>query len=118
MKYSCFNETKRCYDVYEDARGRPMNADLPTPSVPASSGGIGAPARECGRTMPADARYVGTSPTALGIVVRCRQRALASVDAALGASGSGQGFPWGVAIAGLIFGWATAAAYQALTEVE
>lgn len=71
MRYSCFDATSGLYRVFEDDLQHPVNLDLPVPSMPAMINGIGAPAMDVGRALPRDAREVGTSWQALGVVVRC-----------------------------------------------
>lgn len=72
MKYSCFNDRLRLYEVFEDDRGHPMNGDLPVPMLGPDAGGIGVPATEAGRRLPGDAKRVGTSWHPRGLVVQCK----------------------------------------------
>ena len=54
MRYSRFDEKQGLYEVFGDELGRPLNADLPVPSLSADVNGIGVPARFAGRPLPAD----------------------------------------------------------------
>jgi hypothetical protein len=67
--YSAFDEASGYYRYYEDSRGHPVNADLPIPPIAPEAGRVGAPARECGRTLPLDARPIGTGWHARGLIV-------------------------------------------------
>jgi hypothetical protein len=69
MLYSRFDATRGLYDVFEDAVTRPVNADLPVPRLGAVVGGIGVPASEAGRPLPAGAKHVGESWHAKGLIV-------------------------------------------------
>lgn len=68
MIYSRFDEKDGLYDLFEDTEGRAVNSDLPVPVVGAPTNGIGAPATEVGRGIPASAKYVGRSWHARGMV--------------------------------------------------
>lgn len=78
MIYSCFNDALRRYEVFEDDLGRPMNADLPTPTLPPMIAGVGVPAIDAGRKLPPNARRVGDSWHARGVVVRCDNASVGS----------------------------------------
>lgn len=69
MLYSRFDAARGLYDVFADALQRPVNADLPVPSVGPSMNGIGVPASLTGRRLPGGARRVGQSWHARGIIV-------------------------------------------------
>jgi hypothetical protein len=72
VKYSCFNDRLRLYEVFEDRRGHAVNGDLPAPVLPAEAGGIGVPAVEAARPLPRGIRRAGTSWSPQGIIVRCK----------------------------------------------
>ncbi len=69
MKYSRFNEHLGMYEVYQDAKTHPLNADLPVPQLPPLVNGIGVAARTAGRPLPSGARKVGTSWHPVGLIV-------------------------------------------------
>lgn len=69
MLYSRFNAGRGEYDVYEDSATHPLNGDFPVPRLASDVGGIGVPASEAGRRLPAGARRVGSSWHARGLVV-------------------------------------------------
>jgi hypothetical protein len=73
--YSRFDESSGLYDVFEDGQGKPVNSDLPIPSLGPPTNGIGVPASESGRPMPAGAKYVGRSWHARGVVLSPGSRA-------------------------------------------
>jgi hypothetical protein len=85
MLYSRFNEAEGVYDVFEDGLAKPVNADMPVPSMPAVANGIGAPASLSGRPLPSGTRYVGTSWHAKGLIVSPSSRGpIGSVETANG----------------------------------
>lgn len=69
MRYSRFDATSGLYDVYDDGRGAPLNADLPVPQLGRIAGSIGSPASQSGRQLPAAARHVGKSWHPHGVIV-------------------------------------------------
>jgi hypothetical protein len=80
MLYSCFDAKRALYRVYEDKRERPINGDLPVPSLPSDTGKIGVPAIEAARPFPGGATYRGDSWQPRGIIVRCPGLGLGSGD--------------------------------------
>ena len=69
MFYSMFDAKRGTYSVYQDSLERPVNADLPVPDLPPDVNSIGVPASESGRPLPREARFVGRSWTARGMIV-------------------------------------------------
>jgi hypothetical protein len=49
MLYSCFDDKRALYRVYEDGRQHPVNADLPVPDLPRDAGRVGVAAIEAAR---------------------------------------------------------------------
>lgn len=82
MRYSRFDERAGAYEVYEDALSRPVNGDLPIPSLPDDANGIGVASRLSGRELPRGARRVGMSWLPQGLIV-------ASVRTGLGQDAEG-----------------------------
>lgn len=80
MLYSCFDQQRGDYTVYEDDSVLAVNADLPAPSLPPDTAGIGVPSLEAGRSLPFGAKRVGRSLNAKGIVVRCDRGGLSGLD--------------------------------------
>ena len=80
MIYSAFDEPSGLYRYYEDHRHHPVNADLTLPTIARDAGRVGAPARECGRPLPPDARPVGTGWHARGLVVVPTRAGVGEVD--------------------------------------
>lgn len=70
MIYSRFNDQRGLYDVFEDASTHALNGDLPVPPLGSVAGKVGVPATEAGRPLPANARRIGTSWQAKGMVVK------------------------------------------------
>lgn len=81
MFYSCFNQDRGDYTVYEDDTVMAVNADLPVPALPPDTAGIGVPSLLAGRSLPSKAKPVGRSFNAKGILVRCDGGALGGFDA-------------------------------------
>lgn len=71
MIHSCFDDRSGLYDYYQSSEQLAINADLPTPRLPMATGGIGVPAIEAGRPLPAGARHVGRGWQAKGTIVEC-----------------------------------------------
>lgn len=80
MLYSCFDDKRAVYRVYEDGSQHPVNADLPVPGLPRDAGGIGVAAIEAARPFPRGARLVGDSWQPRGVVVHCPGFALGAED--------------------------------------
>jgi hypothetical protein len=57
------------YDYFETPERRNLGDDLPQPQLPGAAGGIGVPAQECGRELPAGARSVGRGDLPQGLIV-------------------------------------------------
>jgi hypothetical protein len=80
MLYSCFNPASGLYDYFKDNRELPINADLPTPSMPnVAHKGIGVAAIDAGRPLPSDAKPAGRGWQARGIIVRCGRGAMGGI---------------------------------------
>lgn len=80
MRYSCFDDASGVYRVFEDGHRVAVNGDLPIPRAGKEAGRVGIPAIEAGRDLPPQARYVGNSWLASGLVVRCGPQPLGAVD--------------------------------------
>jgi hypothetical protein len=73
MIYSCFNEKAGHYEYFEDSRALAMNGDFPVPQIQKlQAGRVGVPARDAGRSLPRDAKRVGTGWHARGAIVQCK----------------------------------------------
>jgi hypothetical protein len=84
MLYSCFDDARGLYRVFQDRRTKAVNADLDVPSLGRMAGKVGVPSLEAGRSLPSGAKFVGDSWHARGQVVTCSKRSglgeLASED--------------------------------------
>ena len=77
MIYSCFNERAGHYEYFEDDRGQAINGDLPVPTLQGKMAGkVGVPARDAGRSLPSDAKRIGTGWAAQGMIVQCQPKSM------------------------------------------
>lgn len=79
MKYSCFNQDRGLYQVFEDRATVPVNGDLPLPQLGSEVNTIGVPSLEAARPLPAGAVPRGESWSPVGLVVDCRRQGLGSL---------------------------------------
>jgi hypothetical protein len=70
MIYSCFDDARGVYRYYKDDTGRPMNSDLPVPTLTGETK-TGYPSIDAARPLPSGAKPFGQGWHARGIVVRC-----------------------------------------------
>lgn len=70
MIYSAFDDKSGLYDYYVGIGDVPINADLPTPRLPASAGKVGVASIEAARALPAGAKFVGRGWHARGVLAR------------------------------------------------
>lgn len=73
MKYSCFDDKTGTYTYFEDSSKLAINMDLPIPKFGPSVGGIGVSAIEAGRSLPIEARRVGSGWFPQGTIVNCNK---------------------------------------------
>lgn len=100
MRFSVFNDALGLYDVFDDGVPKPINSDMPTPSLPREVNGIGVPAIQAGRPVGAGARHVGQSWHPVGSI---------SNRGAVAGYGDTEAWPssfkWGIGIVAVVATW-------------
>jgi len=94
MLYSIFRPARGVYDYFETPEQHAINADLPQPKLPQETNGVGVPAMQAGRALPAGARPIGSGWHARGVVAREPSIGLGDVSSAIAS-------PWTWLVLGL-----------------
>ena len=67
------------YEYYETPEKPHLGNDLPDPAIPPPEHDIGTPAQECGRALPAGARFVGRGVTPQGMITPAMKPGIAGM---------------------------------------
>lgn len=67
------------FEYYEVPGSPNIGDDLPDPAIPPPEAGIGTPAQECGRAMPAGARFTGRGDIPMGVITPAMRSSVSGI---------------------------------------